>query len=138
MGDCIVIGDFNIVRDDTKRLGSHYHPTVAINFNDFIDFRDTNDVPMGVLILLGVTSRGLNLVNLIDFWSPREHCVDDDPTTFRFFHSWFMMDTFDDIIRHSWSSALEGKQFVYPNIAFECNNFIEVSSLLLQVAPFEN
>lgn len=70
-GDCIVIGDFNIVRDDTKRLGSHYHPTVAINFNDFIDFRDTNDVPMGVLILLGVTSRGLNLVNLIDFWSPR-------------------------------------------------------------------
>lgn len=44
--------------------------------------------------------------------------MDDDPTTFRFFHSWFMMDTFDDIIRHSWSSALEGKQVDNPWITF--------------------
>lgn len=34
-GECILVGDFNEVRDESERLGSYFNSMTAKHFNDF-------------------------------------------------------------------------------------------------------
>nr|KAJ0199672.1 hypothetical protein LSAT_V11C600306450 [Lactuca sativa] len=46
-GECVLMGDFNVVRVESERLGSQFHPTTSNYFNQFIDQTDLVDIPMG-------------------------------------------------------------------------------------------
>ena len=67
-GDCVLMGDFNEVRDESERLGTHLQTTPTRFFNQFIEEAGLVDVPMGGRVLLGLTNGDRSLVNLIDSW----------------------------------------------------------------------
>ena len=46
-GECITIGDFNVVRDESERLGSQFNLATTSLFNQFIDHADLLDIPLG-------------------------------------------------------------------------------------------
>lgn len=46
-GECVLMGDFNVVRDESERLGSQFNPVTARYFNQFIDHLDLIDILMG-------------------------------------------------------------------------------------------
>ena len=48
-GECILMGDFNIVWDDSKRMGSRFHNNSARSFNHFIKHVELTDIPLGGL-----------------------------------------------------------------------------------------
>ena len=45
--DCVLLGDFNEVREESERLGSQLQITPTRNFNQFIEEAGLVDVPMG-------------------------------------------------------------------------------------------
>lgn len=155
------MGYFNVVRDDTERFGSQFHSGIAKKFNDFINYIDLIDVPMGgprftwsekweskfskldrFLVSEGIMLSFFYITGMVlDKYIPDhrpilllEHCLDYDPTPFRIFHSWFMIDGFDDIVRDSWSTASDGgiliilglylrRNFTFLNLIFRLDLF---------------
>lgn len=46
-GECVLMGDFNEVRDETERFGTIFNSNTVRSFNNFIEQADLSDVSMG-------------------------------------------------------------------------------------------
>ncbi|GKA73884.1 RNA-directed DNA polymerase, eukaryota [Tanacetum coccineum] len=90
-GESIVMGDFNEVRSSDERRGSCFNPYSARYFDRFISNSGlVDDTLEGYAFLCPILLREVHL--------------DFGPTPFRFYHSWFDLVGFDDMIKLSWQS----------------------------------
>ncbi|GJW79943.1 RNA-directed DNA polymerase, eukaryota, reverse transcriptase zinc-binding domain protein [Tanacetum coccineum] len=130
-GAFVLFGDFNEVRFNYERLGSSFSQSQADVFNTFITNNNLIELPMGNRMFTWMNKSGSKLSKLDRFlfsgsaidalpdahvttldklWSDHNpilfHCkkVDYGPTPFRFYHSWFYYDGFDDFISSEWIS----------------------------------
>ncbi|KAL4563118.1 hypothetical protein LXL04_027151 [Taraxacum kok-saghyz] len=135
--DCVIMGDFNEVRDENERLGSQFLPGPTRVFNQFIEEAGLVDVSLGgprftwcdrwaskfskldrFLVTGGFADSfprvsGMVLEKKIPDHRPillMEHVVDYGPLPFRLYHSWMGMDGFDEIVREVWSTPSDGSQ----------------------------
>lgn len=133
-GECIIMGDFNVIRDESETLGSQFNLMTTSLFNQFIKHVDLHDIHLGgdrftwsnkwgskfskldrLLVSDGVLDHfshltGLVLEEKISDHRPvllLEHKVDYDPLPFRLFHSWLGMDGYDDLAMSSWVQAID-------------------------------
>lgn len=67
-GECVLMGDFNVVRDESERLGSQFNLVTARSFNQFIDQLDLIDISMGGPRFTWSHKGVLSLESWIDFW----------------------------------------------------------------------
>ncbi|GJT64249.1 RNA-directed DNA polymerase, eukaryota [Tanacetum coccineum] len=130
-GESIVMGDFNEVRSIDERLCSVFNHSSACIFNHFIETLGLVDVNLEgysftwshpsaskmskldrFLVSEGIFSffpsiSALCLDRHLSDHRPillREVFTDFGPTPFRFYHSWFKRDGFDDMVEHAWNS----------------------------------
>ncbi|GJT61775.1 RNA-directed DNA polymerase, eukaryota [Tanacetum coccineum] len=130
-GESIVMGDFNEVRSSDERRGSCFNPYSARYFDRFISNSGLVDVTLEgyaftwshpsaskmskldrFLVSDGIFSlfpsiTALCLDRHLSDHRPillREVHLDFGPTPFRFYHSWFDLVGFDDMIKLSWQS----------------------------------
>ncbi|GJV14856.1 RNA-directed DNA polymerase, eukaryota [Tanacetum coccineum] len=106
-GEVIIMGDFNEVRSEDERRGSVYNPFYAECFDHFHFF-------FGSLVDLNEVFFALSFINVLmpiirhlSDHRPillREVHTDFGPIPFRFYHSWFSLDGFDDMVEHAWNS----------------------------------
>jgi len=128
VGISIIMGDFNVVRNQHERFGSMFNASMADDFNDFIAEEDLVDPPLGgyqytwvnkmvtkmskidrFLLSEGVLDVFPNLVaTVLDKGAPdhrpillKEDSNDYGPIPFRFFHSWFECIDFEGIVMGS-------------------------------------
>ncbi|GJS12658.1 RNA-directed DNA polymerase, eukaryota [Tanacetum coccineum] len=109
-GDVIIMGDFNEVRRKEERRGcqtgglSHYywsHPS-ATKMSKLDRFLVSDGI-----ILLFPSITALCLDRHLSDHRPillREILLDFGPTPFRFYHSWFSYDGFDEMVEKTWRS----------------------------------
>ncbi|GJW19120.1 RNA-directed DNA polymerase, eukaryota, reverse transcriptase zinc-binding domain protein, partial [Tanacetum coccineum] len=130
-GSFVLFGDLNEVRFDFERLGSSFSQTEADTFNSFINTSGLVELPLGGRSFTWMNKAGTKLNKLDRFlfsenviealpdvqitaldrlWSDHNpillHCNKSDygPTLFRFYHSWFNRNGFDDLISNEWNS----------------------------------
>nr|GEW69158.1 RNA-directed DNA polymerase, eukaryota, reverse transcriptase zinc-binding domain protein [Tanacetum cinerariifolium] len=129
VGETILMGDFNEVRSREEWRGSVFNPSGARVFNYFIDSLGLVDVKLegysftrshpsatkiskldrflvsdGVISLFPSIS-AICLDRHLSDHRPillRDVQVDFGPTLFRFFHSWFCYEGFDEMVEQSW------------------------------------
>ncbi|XP_023769286.1 uncharacterized protein LOC111917882 [Lactuca sativa] len=145
-GECIIMGDFNEVRDESERMGSKFYMFSARVFNDFINSLNLVDVPLGGPRFTWSDKWGSKFSKLDRFlvtegfleFFPHlsamvldknipdrrpilllEHRVDYGPTPFRIFHSWFDMEGFDDIVRETWATSVVDLDLTNPWVIFK-------------------
>ncbi|GKC04289.1 RNA-directed DNA polymerase, eukaryota [Tanacetum coccineum] len=130
-GEAIIMGDFNDVRCKEERLGSLFNSLSARVFNRFIESAGLVEVKLegysftwshpsaakmskldrflvtdGILSLFpSITALCLDR-HLSDHRPILLHEVHTDfgPIPFRFYHSWFRLDGFDDMVEQAWRS----------------------------------
>ncbi|GKB99552.1 RNA-directed DNA polymerase, eukaryota, reverse transcriptase zinc-binding domain protein [Tanacetum coccineum] len=129
-GSFVLFGDLNEVRFDFERLGSSFSQTEADTFNSFINTSGLVELPLGGRSFTWMNKAGTKLNKLDQFlfsenviealpdvqitaldrlWSDHNpillHCNKSDygPTLFRFYHSWFNRNGFDDLISNEWN-----------------------------------
>nr|GEW96418.1 RNA-directed DNA polymerase, eukaryota [Tanacetum cinerariifolium] len=129
--DSIIMGDFNEVRSIDERRGSIFNPYSARRFDRFISNFGLVDVklegyaftwshpsaskmskPDRFLISEGILSSFPSITAIcldrhLSDHRPimlREVLLDFEPTPFRFYHSWFDIPGFDDMIKLAWQS----------------------------------
>nr|GEW96652.1 RNA-directed DNA polymerase, eukaryota [Tanacetum cinerariifolium] len=130
-GEAIIMGDFNEVRSKDERRGSVFNPFSARTFDHFISSSGLVDVKLegyaftwshpsaskmnkldrflvleGILLLFPsimtiCLDRHLSDHHLILL---REVHTDFGPVPLWFYHSWFSLDGFDDMVEHAWNS----------------------------------
>ncbi|GJZ03371.1 RNA-directed DNA polymerase, eukaryota [Tanacetum coccineum] len=130
-GESIVMGDFNEVRSKEERRGSIFNPSSAKYFDRFISLSGLVDInlegfaftwshPSGskmskldrFLVSDGIISlfpsiTAVCLDRHLSDHRPILLCevhLDFGPTPFRFYHSWFEMAGFDDMVEQTWRS----------------------------------
>ncbi|GJS88794.1 RNA-directed DNA polymerase, eukaryota [Tanacetum coccineum] len=130
-GETIIMGDFNEVRSKDERLGSVFNQFSARNFDHFITSSGLVDVKLEgyaftwshpsatkmskldrFLVTEGIISlfpsiTALCLDRHLSDHRPillRELPTDFGPTPFRFYHSWFRLEGFDDMVEQAWLS----------------------------------
>nr|GEW26993.1 RNA-directed DNA polymerase, eukaryota [Tanacetum cinerariifolium] len=130
-GDVIIMGDFNEVRRKEERRGSLFNQSGARFFNQFITNSGLIDVKMegfsftwshpsamkmskldrflvsDGIILSFPSITALCLDRHLSDHRPillREILLDFGPTPFRFYHSWFSYDGFDEMVEKTWRS----------------------------------
>ncbi|GJZ98807.1 RNA-directed DNA polymerase, eukaryota [Tanacetum coccineum] len=130
-GEAIVMGDFNEVRSINERLGSVFNESSARYFDHFISSSGLVDVNLegysftwahssaskmskldrflvteGILLLYPSLSALCLDRHLSDHRPILLHEVPTDfgPTPFRFYHSWFTLDGFDEMVEQAWLS----------------------------------
>ncbi|GJZ47187.1 RNA-directed DNA polymerase, eukaryota [Tanacetum coccineum] len=130
-GEAILMGDFNEVRSRDERRGSWFNPSGARDFNHFISSSGLVDVKLEgysftwshpsatkmskldrFLVSDGVVSlfpsiSALCLDRHLSDHRPillREVQLDFGPIPFRFYHSWFSYDGFDELVEQTWRS----------------------------------
>nr|GEV43275.1 RNA-directed DNA polymerase, eukaryota [Tanacetum cinerariifolium] len=130
-GESIIMGDFNEVRSSDERRGSCFNPYNARYFDRFISNSGLTDITLegyaftwshpsaskmskldrflvsdGIFMLFpSITA--ICLDRHISDYRPillRDVHVDFGPTPFKFYHSWFDLAGFDEMIKHSWLS----------------------------------
>ncbi|GJU26203.1 RNA-directed DNA polymerase, eukaryota, reverse transcriptase zinc-binding domain protein [Tanacetum coccineum] len=94
VGNVIVMGDFNEVREAGERYGSVFHERQSDVFNFFIENLNLIDIPLGVHdsfphIIGTVLEKGVPDHRPILI---KEFVVDYGPTPFCFFHSWLNVE----------------------------------------------
>ncbi|GJV53471.1 RNA-directed DNA polymerase, eukaryota [Tanacetum coccineum] len=131
-GEAILMGDFNEVRSKDERRGSWFNPSGARDFNHFISSSGLVDVKlegysftwshpsttkmsklerfryrMVVLLFPSISALCLDL-HLSDHRPIllREVQLDFGLIPFRFYHSWFSYDGFDELVEQTWRSFL--------------------------------
>lgn len=143
VGEYIIFGDFNVVRDDNERSGSVFCQAEANEFNNFLIDMELVDVPMGgrkysrvdrlcskmlkldifFFITNGFSEWYSNLVGLVlpRLWSDhspivlKNENIDYGPTPFKLFRSLLLFEGFDNTMIDAWSNMDYGVQ---------TNNFI--------------
>nr|GEV17245.1 RNA-directed DNA polymerase, eukaryota [Tanacetum cinerariifolium] len=130
-GEVIIMGDFNEVRSADERRGSMFYPSMARCFNNFISSFGLVDIKLegfsftwshpsasklskldrflvseGILVLFPSISALCLDRHLSDHRPILLHEVHTDfgPIPFRFYHSWFSFEGFDDMVEHTWNS----------------------------------
>nr|GEY84655.1 RNA-directed DNA polymerase, eukaryota [Tanacetum cinerariifolium] len=130
-GEAIIMGDFNEVRFEDERRGSVFNPSSARNFNHFISSSGLVDVKLEgyaftwshplaskiskldrFLVSEGILSLFPSITSICLDRHLSDHrpillCevhTDFGPIPFRFYHSWFSLDGFDDMVEHAWNS----------------------------------
>ncbi|GKD05282.1 RNA-directed DNA polymerase, eukaryota, partial [Tanacetum coccineum] len=130
-GEVIIMGDFNEVRRKEERRGSVFNQSGARFFNQFITTSGLVDVKLegfsftwshpsatkmskldrflvsDGIILLFPSITALCLDRHLSDHRPillREILLDFGPTPFRFYHSWFSYDGFDEMVEKTWRS----------------------------------
>nr|GEZ07468.1 RNA-directed DNA polymerase, eukaryota [Tanacetum cinerariifolium] len=130
-GECILMGDFNEVRNPDERMGSIFNPQEAADFNDFISSTGLCEVQLegylftwshpsaskmskldrflvtdGILTLFPNVSAVCLDKHLSDHRSILLHDVPADygPTPFRFYQSWTKMSGFVSMVSQAWMS----------------------------------
>ncbi|GJY34661.1 putative RNA-directed DNA polymerase, eukaryota, reverse transcriptase zinc-binding domain protein [Tanacetum coccineum] len=130
-GSFVLFGDLNEARFDFERLGSSFSQTEANTFNSFINTYGLVKLPLGGRSFTWMNKAGTKLSKLDRFlfsenviealldvqittldrlWSDHNpillHCNKSDYglTPFRFYHSWFNRNEFDDLISNEWNS----------------------------------
>ncbi|GJY84701.1 RNA-directed DNA polymerase, eukaryota [Tanacetum coccineum] len=94
-GESILMGYFNVVHAQDKRLGSIFNMSLADDFNEFILDTELIDLPLG----------GYRFT-WADFL--KEAVEDYGPSPFRFFHSWMKCEEFDELVKESWEQPCVG------------------------------
>nr|GFC70657.1 RNA-directed DNA polymerase, eukaryota [Tanacetum cinerariifolium] len=132
-GEVVVLGDFNEVRVKEERRGSCFNPTSARAFDQFITSSGLVDVKMEGYEFTWIHPSGSKMSKLDRFLvfegiysvfpsitamcldkhlsdhRPivlREVQADFGPIPFRFYHSWFSLKGFDDMVEQPWGSSL--------------------------------
>ncbi|GJT04635.1 putative RNA-directed DNA polymerase, eukaryota, reverse transcriptase zinc-binding domain protein [Tanacetum coccineum] len=117
----ILFGDMNTVRDKNERSGSLFSRNEADHFNSFIDSLGLTDLPIGGRYYTWMNKAGTKLSKLDRFlifdrflidrmWSDHTPILlyvmklDFGPTPFMFYNSWLNKDSFDDLIKSTWST----------------------------------
>nr|GEX02670.1 RNA-directed DNA polymerase, eukaryota [Tanacetum cinerariifolium] len=130
-GDSIVFGDFNEVRCEEEIFGSQFNHSTAREFNFFISSSGLVEInsegysftwshPSATkmskldrfLVSEGIISKyaavtAICLDRHLSDHRPillKEVDVDFGPTPFRFYHSWFNREGFDDMVKSAWNS----------------------------------
>nr|GEV68876.1 hypothetical protein [Tanacetum cinerariifolium] len=130
-GETIIMGDFNEVRSKDERRGSIFNPSSSRHFDRFISLSGLVDVKLeGLAFTWSHPSRSKmsklyhflvshGIISL--FPSITAVCLDRHlsdhrpillheahtdfgPTPFRFYHSWFELAGFDDLVEQKWRS----------------------------------
>lgn len=123
--ECVLIEDFNEVRDESERMGSQFYLTSTRSFNQLIDQFELIVIPLGdahftlsdkwgkkfsklerYLVSNGFLSLFPHLLGtVLENKIPNhrhilllEHKVDYGPVPFRLVHYWFDMDGFDVVV----------------------------------------
>ncbi|GJQ95008.1 RNA-directed DNA polymerase, eukaryota, reverse transcriptase zinc-binding domain protein [Tanacetum coccineum] len=131
-GEVIIMGDFNEVRNKTKRFGSVFNVQGANAFNLFISRAGLEEVPLGgcsftwchksatkmskldrFLISESLMSSCPNIsaITLDRYLSDhrpillRESKYNYGPIPFLFFHYWFEVDCFEKLVEEIWTEA---------------------------------
>ncbi|GKD86596.1 ribonuclease H-like domain-containing protein [Tanacetum coccineum] len=124
--------DFNVVRNESERIGSNFNFASATAFNDFILEGRFWDTPLGGHAFTRITSNGDKLSKLDRFLISEDitnvihnlhatvidcHISDHrpivlkqskvgfGPTPFKLFNSWMLNSEFDALVTLSWNSA---------------------------------
>nr|GEW55686.1 RNA-directed DNA polymerase, eukaryota [Tanacetum cinerariifolium] len=132
-GDTIVMGDFNKIRNMGERMGSVFNSRGASEFNSFIDNSGLVEVQLEgfsftwshpsakkiskldpFLVSEGFTSlfprtSAICLDKHLSDHRPillREAITDYGASLFRFYHSWFKLNGFDDMVSNTWQSIM--------------------------------
>nr|GEV20926.1 RNA-directed DNA polymerase, eukaryota [Tanacetum cinerariifolium] len=132
-GEVVVLGDFNEVRVKEERRGSCFNPTSARAFDQFITSSGLVDVKMEGYEFTWIHPSGSKMSKLDRFLvfegiysvfpSITAMCLDKHlsdhrpivlcevqadfgPVPFRFYHSWFSLEGFDDMVEQTWGSSL--------------------------------
>ncbi|GJV91486.1 RNA-directed DNA polymerase, eukaryota [Tanacetum coccineum] len=130
-GEVIIMGDFNEVRFKEERRGSMFHQYGARIFNQFITTSGLVDVRLEgfsftwshpsatkmskldrFLVSDGIISLFPSIMAICLDRHLSDHrpillCdiqLDFGPIPFRFYHSWFSFDGFDEMVAHTWHS----------------------------------
>ncbi|GKA81414.1 RNA-directed DNA polymerase, eukaryota [Tanacetum coccineum] len=130
-GECILMGDFNEVRNADERMGSIFNSQGAADFNDFISNAGLSEVQLEgysftwshpsaskmskldrFLVSDGLMSLFPNISAVcldrhLSDHRPillRDVHADYGPTPFRFYHSWIKMSGFDSMVAQVWAS----------------------------------
>ncbi|XP_023754373.1 uncharacterized protein LOC111902794 [Lactuca sativa] len=145
-GGVVIMGDFNEVRDESKRMGSQFHPASARVFNQFIEDANLFDITLGGPRFTWNNKWGSKFSKLDRFLVSKrllvvfphlsgmvlekrkpdhrpillmEHSVDYGPKPFRFFHSWFNHTGLDEVVHNSWSSVIKDEDIINPWVIFK-------------------
>nr|GEY71683.1 RNA-directed DNA polymerase, eukaryota [Tanacetum cinerariifolium] len=130
-GEAIIMRNFNEARSEDERRGSVFNPSSARTFNHFISSSGLVDVKLEgyaftwshplaskmskldrFLVSEGILSlfpsiTAICLDRHLSDHRPILLCevhTDFGPIPFRFYHSWFSLDGFDDMAEHAWNS----------------------------------
>nr|GEX72660.1 RNA-directed DNA polymerase, eukaryota [Tanacetum cinerariifolium] len=130
-GEVIMMGDFNEVRSRDERRGSWFNPSSARVFNRFISSSGLVDIKMEGYTFTWSHPSATKMSKLdrflvfdgifLEFPSISALCLDlhlsdhrpillrdvqldFGPVPFRFYHSWFSFDGFDDMVERTWRS----------------------------------
>nr|GEX88435.1 RNA-directed DNA polymerase, eukaryota [Tanacetum cinerariifolium] len=132
-GEVVVLGDFNEVRVKEERRGSCFNPTNARAFDQFITSSGLVDVKMKGYEFTWIYPSGSKMSKLDRFLvsegiysvfpSITAMCIEKHlsdhrsivlrevqanfgPIPFRFYHLWFSLEGFDDMVEQTWGSSL--------------------------------
>ncbi|GJX56691.1 putative RNA-directed DNA polymerase, eukaryota, reverse transcriptase zinc-binding domain protein, partial [Tanacetum coccineum] len=140
----IVLGDFNEVRNESKRMGTIFDRGGASLFNDFISSSGLRDLPMGAKRCTRMNNLGNKLSKIdrilvsshvVDKW-PNSHTIaltrefsdhshilllnsvaDYGPIPFKLFNSWLGHTDFTPIVQSCWASSTFGH--IHPVVSFK-------------------
>nr|GEV00798.1 RNA-directed DNA polymerase, eukaryota [Tanacetum cinerariifolium] len=131
-GEVVTVGDFNEVRDNSKRFGSVFNKQGVKAFNSFNSNADLVEVPLGggsftwchksatkmskldrclIYDNLMCSCPSISSTSLDRYLSDhrpiliREIHYDYGPTPFKFFHYWFEIDGLNKLVEDSWKEA---------------------------------
>lgn len=126
---CVLMGNFNEVREKSERMGSQFHQDTTRNFNHFIDEAKLTDIPLGgphftwtykwgskfskldrFLVMDDYLDSVLHISGMVlekhipyhQLIVLLEHRVDYGPVPFCIFQSCFGMDGFHTVVLSSW------------------------------------
>nr|GEY03425.1 RNA-directed DNA polymerase, eukaryota [Tanacetum cinerariifolium] len=131
-GRYIIFGDFNSVRNKTKRFGSVFSNSNTFYFNEFIANGNLVDIPMGGYKFTRVDkscTKGIRLDRFLiadSTWNHlgpltavaldrtisdhhpillRRFTADYGPISFKIYHTWFQADGFNKVMADFWSNG---------------------------------
>ncbi|GJT27403.1 putative reverse transcriptase domain-containing protein [Tanacetum coccineum] len=134
-GQYLIFGNFNEVRDESKRYDTEFVRNQAYIFNSFIDDADLFDIPLGGRKFTWMNKAGTKMskldlffisYSLIDSfpdyevsalprgWSDHtpllihHEKVDFGPVPFKIFHSWLQRDGFSDCVVNAYTECYHG------------------------------
>nr|GEV15709.1 RNA-directed DNA polymerase, eukaryota [Tanacetum cinerariifolium] len=104
-GEAVIMGDFNEVRSKDERRGSCFNPSSYRAFDHFISSTGLVDVKLKGYAFTWSHPSGDKMSKLDRFLvSEGEVPSDFGPIPFRFYHSWFNLEGFDDMVKQTWCS----------------------------------